>query len=117
MERGKRRLNSFSYSPSPFFLQAVRNNVNIERSLGLPGFLSEMVSSLAQQSNLVCPNCLRNGTTTSANRTPLLVKGQYCVVCGYRQAKAPSLPEIRSGASKKSWETRRTNEREGDLFG
>jgi len=65
--------------------------------------------TLSKLTALLCPACLQAGKTTSTGRAIRLVKDSWCIVCGYKQPRAPTLAEIRHQAVKKSWETRRRN--------
>lgn len=56
-------------------------------------------------SRIVCPNCQLKGTKTSTGRTPYLVNGRYCVVCGYK-FKPVDRGEVRRQAATKAAITR-----------
>jgi hypothetical protein len=71
---------------------------------------------LNRELGVVCPNCEVKGTKTSTGRTPYLVSGRWCIVCGYK-IKPKNIAEVRSQAAIKAAATRAKNVDPGELFG
>jgi C4-type Zn-finger protein len=63
-----------------------------------------------------CPVCLKENRKTSTGRTPYLVNGSWCIICGYR-IEPKNMAEVRSQAAIKAAATRAKNIDTRELFG